>query len=240
MNAASEMHETTHSNVLVIGASRGLGKAIVETYVHRGARVVGTVRASSSSDLAGFAKAHPAAVEIEQVDITDPSQIMSLRERLADRAFDLLFVVAGVSLAPRGARGADIPTADFDLMMETNVLGVMRTVEILEDLVVPDGTIAVMSSGQGSITNNENAGFEVYRATKSALNQMFRSFAVRSADGKRALLLMAPGWVRTEMGGPDASLEIDESIPPLIDAVDAQRGVPGLQFLDRNGDSVPW
>ncbi|MFJ3394631.1 SDR family NAD(P)-dependent oxidoreductase [Leifsonia aquatica] len=239
----TEQHSasTPHREVLVVGASRGLGEAIVETYVQRGARVVGTVRTGDPSPLHAFAdRAASGAVDIEHVDITEPSQLVALRERIADRRFDLLFVVAGVSLAPQDAVGADIDTADFLRMMETNVLGVMRAVETLHELVTPTGTIAVMSSGQGSVSGNTTGGFEVYRATKSALNQMFRSFAVRHAGESRPLLLLAPGWVKTELGGPDAMLEIGDSIPPLVDAIDAQHATPGLQYLDRNGEPVAW
>ena len=239
MNATVN-NSTTTSDVLVIGASRGLGEAIVETYVSRGARVVGTVRTSEPSPLHDFVRRSGGAAEIEQVDITIPVQIASLRERLADRTFDLLFVVAGISLAAQDAIGADVETADFGRMMDTNVLGVMRAVERLQDLVDPQGTIAVMSSGQGSISNNTTGKFEVYRATKSALNQMFKSYAVRHDADQRALLLMAPGWVKTSLGGPNAMLEIRDSIPPLIDTIDAQRGVPGFRYLDRHGKTVAW
>ncbi|MBS1906573.1 MAG: SDR family NAD(P)-dependent oxidoreductase [Actinobacteria bacterium] len=229
-----------HRNVLVIGASRGLGAAIVETYVSRGAHVIGTERSDGPSRLRDVAARSGGLAEIEQVDITRPEEISALRSRLSGRTFDLLFVVAGISLAAQDEIGADIDTHAFERMMVTNVLGVMRAVEGLQDLVTPEGTIAVMSSGQGSISGNNSGGFEVYRATKSALNQMFRSFAVRHRDDRRALLLLAPGWVRTGLGGPNAALEIGDSIPPLIDTVDAQRGVPGLRFLDRHGQTIPW
>jgi NAD(P)-dependent dehydrogenase (short-subunit alcohol dehydrogenase family) len=231
---------TPNRNVIVIGASRGLGAAIVETYVGRGARVVGTVQTDEPSPLHDFAHRDGGAIEIEQVDITESGQIAALRERLAGRTFDLLFVVAGISLAAQDAVGAAIDRLDFQRMMDTNVLGVMRTVEQLQDLVDRAGTIAVMSSGQGSVSDNTTGGFEVYRATKSALNQMFRSYAARHAGEQRTLLLMAPGWVKTSLGGPNAKLEISDSIPPLVDTVDAQHGVPGLQYLDRQGKTVPW
>jgi NAD(P)-dependent dehydrogenase (short-subunit alcohol dehydrogenase family) len=231
---------TPNRSVLVVGASRGLGEAIVENYVSRGARVVATARNDEPSPLREFARRSGGAVEIEQVDITMQDQIGALRERLDGRSFDLLFVVAGVSLAAQDAVGADIRTHDFMRMMDTNVLGVMRTVEALQGLVDPAGTIAVMSSGQGSIAGNSSGGFEVYRATKAALNQMFRSYAARHAGEHRALLLMAPGWVKTELGGPTAMLEIGESIPPLVDTVDAQHGMPGLRYLDRHGRTVAW
>lgn len=239
MNGSAEA-TTSHRKVLIIGASRGLGEAIVERYVERGAHVVATVRNDAPSPLRDFVDANDGRVTIEQVDIAEPEQIDGLRTRLSGAVFDLLFVVAGVSLAPSDAVGADIDVRDFDRMMETNVLGVMRAVERLQDLVDAGGTIAVMSSGQGSVSNNTRGGFEVYRATKAALNQMFRSYAARHTGERRALLLLAPGWVKTGLGGENAMLEIDESIPPLLDTIDAQHGSSGLRFLDRHGNDVPW
>ena len=115
----------------------------------------------------------------------------------------------------------------------------MRVVETLGELVDPHGTIAVMSCGQGSVANNQRGGFEIYRASKSALNQLMRSYDARREDG-RTLLLMAPGWVKTELGGPHARLTISESIPNLVTTVDAQRGLPGLRYLDYLGETVSW
>ncbi len=121
----------------------------------------------------------------------------------------------------------------------TNTLSPMRVIEMLGPLTEPQGTIAVMSSGQGSIANNRGGGWEIYRASKSALNQLMRSYAARH-DDDRTLLLMAPGWVKTELGGPDARLTVSESITNLVTTVDAQRGRPGLQYLDYQGQIVPW
>jgi len=116
----------------------------------------------------------------------------------------------------------------------------MRVVESLQDLVIPSGTIGIMTSGQGSISNNESGRYEVYRGSKAALNMFMRSFAARHADEKRTLLLMAPGWVRTDLGGPQAHLSIEESIPKLATTMDAQAGKGGLQYLDYLGRKVPW
>ena len=231
---------TPNRSVLVIGASRGLGLAVVEEYVGRGARVVATKRGEVATRLDALAERTGDSVEVEHVDITQPEQVVALAGRLSGRRFDLLFVVAGVSLAAQDAIAADVANEDFAAMMVTNVLSTVRTVEALQGLVDPAGTIAIMSSGQGSLTNNTSGGFEVYRATKSALNQLMRSYAARHAGERRTLLLMAPGWVKTDMGGSRATLEVSDSVPPLVATVDAQHGTPGLQYLDRHGETIPW
>jgi NAD(P)-dependent dehydrogenase (short-subunit alcohol dehydrogenase family) len=223
--------------LLLIGASRGLGFALAEEYLKRGWRVVATERSRSTSQLHHLLKAAGGRLDIESVDITYPDQVRALRARLALRNFDMLFVNAGV-----GGREmiADVSTDEFIRVIVTNALSPMRVVEILQDLVLPTGTIGIMSSGQGSITNNENGNHEVYRASKAALNMLMRSFTARHADDPRTLLLMAPGWVRTDLGGPQARLSIEESIPNLANTMDAQAGKAGLQYLDYLGRKVPW
>ncbi len=225
--------------ILIVGASRGLGYAMADELASRGWMVVGTEQ-NHGSDLHALAARHPGRVEVEAVDITRADRIAGLRERLSGRRFDILFVNAGTANLNQGETIADVSTDEFVRVMVTNALGVMRTVEALQDLVPPDGLIGVMSSGQGSISNNTRGGHEVYRGSKAALNQYMRSYAARHAESRRAMLLMAPGWIRTELGGPEAPFSVEETTPEIVDVLLAQRGRPGLHFLDRKGQTVLW
>jgi len=225
--------------VLLIGASRGLGFAMAEEYLKRGWRVIATARATSTDKLRRLAEASAGALEVETVDITFPEQVAALRARLGDRRVDVLFVNAGVANNDRDAIG-DVSTEEFVRIMVTNSLSPMRVIESLQGLVQSNGTIGVMSSGQGSLTNNTNGNFPVYRSSKAALNMFMRSFAARHGNDTRTLLLMAPGWVRTDLGGPDARLSIEESIPNLLNTMEAYEGRSGLHYLDYLGRVVPW
>ena len=224
---------------LLIGASRGLGFALAQEYLSRGWRVIATGRETSIERLHHLSEASGGALEVETVDITVPDQVAALRSRLQDRRLDMLLVNAGVKNDDRETI-ADVSTDEFVRVMVTNALSPMRVIETLQTLIEPTGTIAVMSSGQGSVANNVNGNYEVYRGSKAALNMFMRSFAARHADDSRTLLLLAPGWVRTDMGGPNARLSIEESIPNLIDTIEAHEGRTGLHYVDYLGRVVPW
>jgi NAD(P)-dependent dehydrogenase (short-subunit alcohol dehydrogenase family) len=230
---------TPGGRVLLIGASRGLGLALAREWAQGGWHVVATVRGSGRTGLHDLAEAFPGQIEIETVDITVPAQIAALRDRLADRKFDLLFVNGGVTNQPEGTV-AQASTEEFTRVMVTNALGPLRVIEALQDRVEPAGTIGVMSSGQGSVANNERGGHEVYRGSKAALNTFMRSYAARHSGERRTLVLMAPGWVQTEMGGPGARLTIDDSIPNVVRTLGALQGRPGLHYVDYLGRTVAW
>jgi NAD(P)-dependent dehydrogenase (short-subunit alcohol dehydrogenase family) len=174
-------------------------------------------------------------VEIETLDICAPEQLAALHDRLRGRQFDMLFVNAGTTNPdPTQTIGA-VSTDDFVQLMITNALSPLRVIERLAEHVTPRGLIGVMCSGQGSIANNESGQRELYRGTKAALNMLLRSYAARTAASGRALVAMAPGWVRTELGwvrtelgGPGGKLSIEESVPSLVRVLLAQQGQPGL------------
>jgi len=231
---------SSQPTVLIVGASRGLGLAMAAEFIEKGWHIIGTVRGTTRTLLHDLADEHPGSIEIEQLDICVPEQLAALRQRLSGRVLDMLFVNAGTTNPDPTQTIGEVSTDDFVQLMITNALSPMRVIEQLEPNVAPTGMIGAMSSGQGSIGNNESGQRELYRGTKAALNMFMRSFAARHASSRRALVLMAPGWVRTELGGPDGRLSIEESVPSLVNVLLSTLGTPGLQYLDYLGRTVPW
>jgi NAD(P)-dependent dehydrogenase (short-subunit alcohol dehydrogenase family) len=143
---------------------------------------------------------------VEKLDIDDTESIAALGDRLSGRRLDMLFINAGTTTREQDIPVGLVTTSEFNRVMLTNALGPMRVIEALEGYVPADGMIGAMSSGQGSIANNDRGLREVYRASKAALNMSMRSFAASQRGGERALLLLALGWIRTDLGGSDAPI----------------------------------
>jgi NAD(P)-dependent dehydrogenase (short-subunit alcohol dehydrogenase family) len=230
---------TPFQTVLIVGASRGLGLGLAGEFAARGARVIATHRGGSApAALGALAAGSTGRVRLESVDTNRPAEVAALAGRLAGERLDLLFVNAGISLGHDDA----IPGVEaeaFATLMLTNALAPLKCIEALADLVPTDGVIAAMSSGLGSVASNGSGGMEAYRASKAALNTLLRSFAVRRGEG-RTVLAVHPGWVRTDMGGPNATLSVEESVRGMADAITARRGRPGSAFIDYQGHDLAW
>ncbi len=226
---------TAQKTALIIGASRGLGLGLTGELARRGWRTIATVR--DGAHPGALAELDP-AVTVETVDINHTGEVISLGDRLAGTTLDLLFVNAGVANGP-SETVADCSTEEFVRVMTTNALSPLRVIEALSHLVKPAGTIAAMTSGLGSVANNDRGGWEIYRASKASLNTMLRSYTVR-AGGNRTVLAVAPGWVRTDMGGSNALLDVATSVRGIADAIAAREGQGGCRYINYQNEIVPW
>jgi NAD(P)-dependent dehydrogenase (short-subunit alcohol dehydrogenase family) len=228
---------TKKPTILIVGASRGLGLALVEQFCSRDWHVIGTVRGTSAA-LDDLKARFPASLEEETVDIADEASIRGLHGRLNGRTLDMLFVNAGIAKSIKDTPGT-APVQDFVDMMLVNAFGPIRLIEMFEDLVAPNGTIAAMSSELGSIAGND--GFwDLYASSKAALNMLMKCYAAHRPNDRRAKLIVAPGWIQTDMGGSEATYTIDECIPLVVDMLEKNHGKPGLRYVDRFDNTLPW
>ncbi|MEX0546620.1 SDR family NAD(P)-dependent oxidoreductase [Raoultella terrigena] len=235
------MPPLTHHSILIVGASRGLGHAMAAEFLQHGWNVIGTVRdIEHPTPLHQLARDNPGRVRLETLDVCDDEQLAALDHRLSGSRLEMLFVNAGTTNRDPSQTIGAVSTAEFMQVMQTNALAPMRVIERLQRHVAPSGLLGVMSSGQGSLGNNLSGQRELYRGSKAALNMFMRSFAARAASATHPMVAMAPGWIRTALGGIAAPLTIEETIPSLVKVLLEKRQRPGLEYLDYQGRTVPW
>ena len=226
---------------LVVGASRGLGLGLAAELKTRGWNVVATVRDQAGEDRVKALAAKPGGeIQIAHLDINDDAGIAGLRRHLADRIFDLVFVNAGI--APKGrsdAAGASREEAAHIFM--TNAVAPIRVARAFLDRVRDKtGIVAFMSSGLGSVAQKTGSYSEIYSASKAALNSLSRSFAASLGSKRITVLAIAPGWVRTDMGGSGAPLSVEESVAGVVSVLESRAGTGRHGFVDHRGRDVPW
>ncbi|KQP46932.1 MULTISPECIES: SDR family oxidoreductase [unclassified Methylobacterium] len=222
-------------NALIVGASRGLGLGLVETFLARGWAVTATQRSPS----AGLAALASDALSIETADIDDDGAVAALHGRLANQRYDLIFVVAGVATQAHDP-AHDVPRDVAAQVYLTNAISPIRFAELFRDRLAGNGLVAFMSSILGSVALNESGGWETYRASKAALNTLAISFEIRHRDEGFGVLLLHPGWVRTEMGGEEADIDVTTSVTGLTDVIEARLGKTGIAYLDYTGATLAW
>jgi NAD(P)-dependent dehydrogenase (short-subunit alcohol dehydrogenase family) len=226
---------------LVIGASRGIGLGLVKELASRGWQVIGTRRSPASDEgLMAFADQSGGQVRVEEVDIEQPASIEALSQRLQSQVLDLLFVNAGIS--GNAGPAAGWTSKDAAQVFMTNAVGPIQTAEAFKDRVRDGGVIALMTSGLGSVASDFffGSGPNLYSASKAALNKMTRAFAAALGERKLTVLSMSPGWVRTDMGGQDAPVSVEDSAKGVIDVVEAKAGSGQHGFYGHDGGVIPW
>ena len=220
--------------VLIIGANRGLGLEFARQYAADGCHVIATCRRPSEA-----AELRRAGVTVESLDTSTSSSIEALARKLGDESIDVMICNAGV-YGPRTEGLSDMPTEDFDLVMRTNVLGPLRlTLAFAENVARARGAMVFLSSRMGSIGTMSSPSGIAYRASKAALNAVVKATSLEL--GKKGVRVMAlhPGWVRTDMGGPDAPRSVEEGADTAVWlAMLPSSGPTGQFFRDRK--PIPW
>lgn len=215
-------------HALILGASRGLGLGLVREFAGRGWTVTGTVR--KQADMAAVTEAGGTAA---MADVTDPASLAALKPAAK---LDLLFVNAGIK---QPGDVADITPEGIAHLFLTNAVAPVRAAEALLPHLTEDGMIAFMSSRLGSVALTEADRLAMYCASKAALNSLTRSMMAR-LDHARPVLTLHPGWVRTDMGGEDAAIDVQTSVKGLADVIESHRGKAGSAFIDYSGSELPW
>ena len=220
--------------ILLVGASRGLGLGLAKSFAAHG---WAERRASGGGGLAAAAAAS-GHIRTEVVDINDPQAVQRLRTQLSGECFDVIFIVAGVS-----DKVHEVALDEAIHVFISNAYSPICFAETFYDLLKPHGTLAIMTSRMGSLTlvaTAADGSWEVYRASKAALNMLTRCFHQRPQHDGRTILLMHPGWVKTDMGGNDAPVDLATSVEGLYTTLINWHGSGKQAFLDYQGNELPW
>ncbi|MCY1417884.1 3-oxoacyl-[acyl-carrier-protein] reductase FabG [compost metagenome] len=226
----------TTKTALIIGASRGLGLGLVQRLHEDGWKVTATVRDPEKAD----ALRALAGVQIKALDMNNRQQLDQLCNQLHGQVFDVLFVNAGIK-GPLEQNAEVAREQDVGELFMTNAIAPIRLAQrFAEQIRSSTGVIAFMSSILGSVTMPDAPELALYKASKAALNSMTNTFVTQLADPTVTVLAMHPGWVKTDMGGEGADLDIDTSTSGLVEQVKAYAGKGGLWFINYKGDSLIW
>ena len=212
--------------ILITGAGRGLGLELARQYAADGWRVIETMRNPVGNAL--------------KLDVADPAQAKRLAAQLKGEPIDVLFCNAGI-IGKRGMALGSFDYAEWEKVLRVNLLGAAAVIEALIENVAASSrkVVAVMSSRLGSIT--ESSGMTLpYGTSKAALNLLAKGLSVSLAPRGVIVVALSPGWVKTDMGGPGASLAPEVSVRGLRKVIAGLRREDSGKFLSHDGSSIPW
>jgi NAD(P)-dependent dehydrogenase (short-subunit alcohol dehydrogenase family) len=219
---------------LILGASRGIGREFVRQLRASGWKVFATAR-----DDASLAALRADGAEPLKLDVARPDSLAAVGAQLDGERLDLAVYVAGV-YGPQGQTTKSAPSAqDFDAVMHTNVLGAMRAIPALAPMVeAARGKFVFVSSGMGSIGETTTSYGWLYRTSKAALNMAVRSAALDYPAA--TFVAMCPGWVRTDMGGPNATLSVEDSVAGLLNVIATLKKEDSGTYRNYAGRVLAW
>jgi NAD(P)-dependent dehydrogenase (short-subunit alcohol dehydrogenase family) len=230
------------ATVLITGANRGLGLEFCRQYAADGWRVLACCRnPQRAGELAELAGQYP-LVQIEALEVSDGTQIERLAAQLRDISIDILINNAGVyGDSPRHGFG----TLDYMAWTRTLTVNTQAPVKMAEAFLPhlergEKKLLVTITSLMGSIGDNTSGGSVIYRSSKAALNAAMKSISIDLKDRSIGVLLIHPGWVKTDMGGPNALIEASESVAAMRRTIAVFKLNASGSFLKYDGTALPW
>lgn len=227
--------EPEKNTVLITGANRGIGLELARQYSKDGWRVIGTARKPES---AGELRATGA--EVMPLDVTDQASVDRLAQGLSGQPIDMLINNAGIQ--PLMWKLDEVNLDDFERALSVNTVGPVRVTMAL----VPGlrsgklRKIINITTNLSSIAENTEGGFYGYRESKAALNMFNKSLAVELGPEGFICIVMHPGWVRTDLGGDQAPLSVEESVTGIREVIENLSPADNGSFRTHDGKQMPW
>ena len=229
-------------SALITGANRGLGIEFARQYLADGWQVYAACRDPiSASELRRLADESGHKLRILALDVTELASVKAAAAELDGKAIDLLLNNAGVM----GVRGQTIGNLDYEAwakVLDANTMGPMRVSAVFVDHVARSERklIVTLTSGMGSLADNTSGGYIAYRSSKAAVNMVMRSLAIDLAPRGITCVVVNPGWVRTDMGGPHAALTPAESVTRLRRLIETLGLAQSGKFFNYDGREYAW
>lgn len=221
-------------SVLITGANRGIGLEFARQYAADGWAVIATTRDPSEADeLRGIG-----GVRVEQLDMVDIEAVAAFGQHI-DGPLDLLIANAG-TYQPETCETPEDARGWVRMMIVNSIAPYVLARSMLGQVAAAKGKLIAISSDMGSIADNRSGGFVPYRSSKSALNSAWKSLAIEARPLGVVAAALNPGWVKTRMGGPNASLRPEDSIAQMRATIAALGPGQSGGFFQRDGAEIPW
>ena len=229
------------STMLVTGANRGIGFEFVQQYLAMGEQVVATYRNEEDSDQLISLCAEKSNLEIFKLDVASDSSREEFSQRLGDQAIDVFINNAGV-YGPRDSVFGKVDEAEWLSVLRINALAPLFLTQLLIENFRRGELkkLLYITSKTGSIEDNRGGGSYVYRSSKAALNAVVKSISVDLEPEKMAVAVLHPGWVRTDMGGPNGLIDTKTSVAGMIQVIRNLNLESSGVFFNYDGNVIPW
>ena len=230
-------------NVLITGSNRGIGLGLARAYISKGAHVIATCRTPENvEELESLGRSHGDRLKILQLDVTKKKQLVSLDEELGDRKIDILYLNAGVTGGRKAVPFGDLKSQEWGEVLLVNSIAPILVAQRMLPRIRRSGskTIAILTSQMGSIGNNTSGGSYIYRSSKAALNAGAKSMALDLKGIGVKVILLHPGWVQTDMGGPNAEITVEQSVAGMVTLIERLGIDESGSFFNYRGEMLPW
>ena len=230
------------STYFITGCNRGLGLEFVRQLLARGQRVIATCRdIATSTDLTALTLKHSGQPSLVEMDVSDEASMREAVALLNDEAIDVFINNAGM-YGPRDANFGNVDGPAMAEVLYTNAVAPVLLTQLLIDNVRKGSgkKLVYVSSKMGSIADNGRGGSYIYRSSKTALNSVVKSLALDLAPEGIATATLHPGWVRTDMGGPNGLIDAPESVSGMLNVIDGLSVANTGQFFNYDGATIAW
>ncbi len=229
-------------SVVITGSSRGIGLEFCKQYLQSGWRVYASCRNPQRAEQLNALSDEYPQLTVAYMDMLDHAGIDDFVRQFPEQQLDLLIANAGIYGDSRGCGFGNIDFDAWRTAMETNVYGIIKTAEALQPYLKlsKQSLIAVLSSQMGSIADNGSGGSILYRSSKAALNASMKSVALDLQSDGIGVIIFHPGWVLTDMGGPQALINAKTSVSGMKDQISRFTLKQSGRFIKYDGTELPW